>query len=357
MKLSPELTRKFQEFYMTKKKLKVALIFGGASEEREVSLQSGRNVAQNLDPKKYELIPVEISKNGQWLIDSSTIKQIEERVQTKKISSNQAIVPIDKNSHSQIDVAFLVLHGPGGEDGTIQGVLESLGAKYTGSGVLASALAMDKARTKRLVASEGVMVAPHIILNREDYRKDPKKYLSKLKGKLVIKPNRIGSSLGVTITDQKDEIKAGIDRAFKHDNEIMIEEYLSGRELTVPVLGNKKLQALPVIEIVPKGGSKFFDYRAKYDANFSDEIVPAPIPKNLAKTLQRTALLVHKLLGCRGVSRSDFIVTPKGQIYFLEINTIPGMTANSLVPKSAAAVGISYAQLLDKLIDLALNKE
>lgn len=340
-----------------KKKLRIALVFGGTSQEREVSLSSGKNVAMYLNPKKYDIVPVEISREGKWLIESSTIKQIQSSTATTKPSSNRAIVPIDKNSVSKIDLAFLVLHGPGGEDGTIQGMLESLGVRYTGSGVLASALAMDKAKTKRLVASEGVLVAPHIIISKIDYKKNPKKYLSKLRGKLVVKPNQLGSSIGMTISNNKRQIKLGIEQAFKHDNEVMIEAFISGRELTVPVLGNKKLQALPVIEIVPKGGSEFFDFRAKYNPDFSDEIVPAPITQSLAKKLQATAVLIHGLLGCRGVTRSDFIVTPKGEIYFLEINTIPGMTSNSLVPKSAKAAGISYSQLLDKVIQLALNKE
>jgi D-alanine-D-alanine ligase len=340
-----------------KKKLRIALIFGGTSQEREVSLSSGKNVAMYLNPKKYDIVPVEISREGKWLIESSTIKQIQSSVATKKLSSNRAIVPIDKNSTSNIDLAFLVLHGPGGEDGTIQGMLESLGVRYTGSGVLASALAMDKAKTKRLVSSEGILVAPHIVISKTDYKKNPRKYLSKLRGKLVIKPNQLGSSIGMTISDNKRQIKLGIEQAFKHDNEVMIEAFISGRELTVPVLGNKKSQALPVIEIVPKGSSKFFDFRAKYNPDFSDEIVPAPITQSLAKKLQATAVLIHELLGCRGVTRSDFIVTPKGDIYFLEINTIPGMTSNSLVPKSAKAVGISYSQLLDKVIQLSLSEE
>lgn len=340
-----------------KKKLRIALVFGGTSQEREVSLSSGKNVATFLNPKKYDIVPVEISREGKWLIESSTIKQIQSSVVMKKLSSNRAIVPIDKNSISKIDLAFLVLHGPGGEDGTIQGMLESLGVRYTGSGVLASALAMDKAKTKRLVASEGVLVAPHIVISKIDYKNNPKKYLSKLHGKLVIKPNRIGSSIGITITDKKDEIKRGIETAFKYDNEVMIEAFISGRELTVPVMGNKKSQALPVIEIIPKSGSEFFDFRAKYNPDFSDEIVPAPITQSLAKKLQAIAVLIHELLGCRGVTRSDFIVTPKGEIYFLEINTIPGMTSNSLVPKSAKAIGISYSQLLDKMIQLALSEK
>ncbi len=312
------------------KKLKVALIYGGTSKERVVSLDTAKNVGPVL-AKKYDVIPIEVDLEGKWI---------------KKIDQNR----------SKIDVAFLALHGPGGEDGTVQGMLELLGIKYTCSGVLASALAMDKAKTKRLAAAEGILVAPHIIINKKDYLKNPKKYLKNFRGKIVIKPNQIGSSLGITITDKKDQIKKGLEGAFKHDDEVMIEPYLQGRELTVPILGNKNPHPLPVIEIVPKI-SEFFDYRAKYETGGSDEIVPAPIPNSLRKNVQDIALFMHKLLGCRGFTRSDFIVTDSGQIYFLEINTIPGMTANSLTPKSAKAAGMSFNQFLDKLIQLALDKE
>ncbi len=308
---------------MAKKKLKVALIFGGTSEERKVSLESAKMVAKFLDKKKYQVVSIEISKNGK--------------------------IPFFKLSN--IDVAFIVIHGPGGEDGTIQGMLEVLGIKYTGSGVLASSLAMDKAKTKRIVTQEGIKIAPHIIVTKNNF----KKYLSKLKGKIVIKPNRIGSSIGVSVTDNKSEIKAGIINALKHDGEVIIEPFIRGREFTVPVLGNKNPKALPVIEIVPKV-SKFFDYKAKYEIGGSDEIVPAPISKTLAKLLQDQSVLIHELIGAKGVTRSDFIVTNNGDIFFLEINTIPGMTNNSLVPKSAAAAGISYVKLLDKIIQLALEE-
>jgi D-alanine-D-alanine ligase len=312
--------------------LRIALIYGGTSEERKVSLESAKNVTKILE-KKYELIPMEVAKDGKWL---GKLYEV----------------------YESIDLAFLVLHGPGGEDGTVQGVLELLGVKYTCSGVLASALAMDKRMTKRLVSHAGVVVASDVYITKDEYAKHHVKYLKQLgEGTVVVKPNRIGSSVGVTISNKPAEIKKGIALALEQDESILVEQYIEGREFTVPVLGNTDLKALPVIEIVPKGGSKFFDFRAKYDSNYSDEIVPAQIPKELAKELQEIALKVHSLLKCRGVTRSDFIVTKNNEIYFLEINTIPGMTSNSLVPKSAAAAGIIFPKLLDRLIDLALNKE
>jgi D-alanine-D-alanine ligase len=340
-----------------KKKLRVALIFGGTSEERGVSLTSGRTVAQNLDPKKYEVIPIEISQTGQWLTSSETIRQIGKEIRTKKIFTSLEVVPITAGHASKIDMAFLALHGPGGEDGTIQGMLELFKIPYTFSGVLASAVAMDKAKTKRLLAGFGLSVLPHLLIEKEDYKLNRNKILKTIHGKVVIKPNQMGSSLGVTITSEKKEIKQGLDMAFKHDHEVMVESFISGRELTVPVLGNKNPRTLPVIEIVPKRGSQFFDFRAKYDPNFSDEIVPAPITSRQAKEIERLAIIAHKALACRGVTRSDFIMDKQGKMTFLEINTIPGMTPNSLVPKSAAAAGIPFPKLLDKLIDLALDKE
>ncbi|MBX4191572.1 MAG: D-alanine--D-alanine ligase [Candidatus Doudnabacteria bacterium] len=310
------------------KKLRIALFFGGTSKEREVSLISGKSVAEKLDPEKYDVTPVEVKVDGSWDLPKDT------------------------------DVAFLALHGPGGEDGTVQHKLDELKIPYTFSGATASALAMDKNKTKQIVAKNGVLVAPQVEINKNDYEKDPESFLKQISGTVVIKPNRIGSSYGVTISDSPDEIKIAIDKAFEHGDDILIEKYIAGKEFTVPVMGNKKLSALPVIEIVPKNGSKFFDFKAKYEEEFRDEIVPARILPELTLQLQNEAIKIHKLIGCRGVSRSDFIVTDTDkEIYFLEINTIPGMTGASLVPKSAAAAGMSYSQFLDKVIDLALDKE
>ncbi len=338
------------------KKLRIALFFGGTSQEREVSLISGKAVAANLDTSKYEVIPVEVDKNGKWLTSSETIKQIESTSKAKPASDIQAIVPVEHNPEG-IDVAFLALHGPGGEDGSVQGMLEVLKIPYTFSKVQASALAMDKNKTKRLVATEGVLVAPQIEINKSEYEKNPESFLEKVSGTVVIKPNRIGSSFGVTISSDKAQIKKAIDIAFEHDSDVLLEKYIQGKEFTVPVLGNKKLQALPVIEIVPKNGSTFFDFKAKYHEEYRDEIVPARISGALTKKLQDMAVEIHRLIGCRGISRTDFIVTDKEEIYFLETNTIPGLTGASLVPQSAAVAGFSYSQLLDKLIDLALDKE
>lgn len=340
---------------MKRKKLKVALIFGGTSQEREVSLRTGRTMATNLDPKKYDVVPIEISMEGKWLTSSETIRQIGREVKTQKVTG-QGLVPIEKSSQGKIDVALLALHGPGGEDGTIQGMLELLKIPYTCSGVLASALAMDKVRTKAFVSAIGINVPPAHLVDKKSYLKNPQTFLKKIRGKVVVKPNRMGSSLGTFIVSGKSNVDKAIKKAFRHDDEVLVEKFIQGTELTVPILGNTKPQALPVIEIVPVI-SDFFDYKAKYAVGGTDEIVPARVPEQIRKKIQALALKVHLALGCRGLTRSDFILNAKGELYFLEINTIPGLTPTSLVPKSAAAAGISYSKLLDILIKLALQKD
>lgn len=338
-----------------KKKLRVALVFGGTSSEREVSLRTGQTMAQNLDPKKYEVIPVEISKQGKWLTASETIRLIGEKVETKKITTKE-MVPVEKNSKGKVDVALLAMHGPGGEDGTVQGVLELLKIPYTCSGVLASALAMDKVRTKAFVNGLGIKTAPAVLVSKSVYAVNKNQYLNKIKGKVVVKPNRMGSSLGTYIVSGRSNTDQAIKKAFHHDNEVLVEKFIKGTELTVPVLGNSKPIALPVIEIVPII-SDFFDYKAKYDEGGTDEIVPARISEGVKKQIQGLALKIHIALGCKGLTRSDFILDKSGELYFLEINTIPGLTPASLVPKSALTAGISYSQLLDRLIKLAMQKD
>lgn len=308
------------------KKLKVALIYGGLSQEREISRRTATTMAKNLDPKKYHVTKVEIP--------------------------NQ----IGKIKPGFVDVALLAMHGPGGEDGTLQGMLELLDIPYTCSKVLASALAMDKLRTKTVMSAFGMKIAPSVLVEKLDYHNRKRHYLRLIKGKVVIKPNSIGSSLGTYIVKGEREIDRAINKAFRYDDLVLAEKFIEGRELTVPVLGNSEPMALPVIEIVPWKKSDFYDYAAKYQTGGSEHIIPAPISGKQTREVQILALRAHIALGCRGVTRSDFIMSKDGSFYFLEINTIPGMTPTSLVPHSAQTVGISYPKLLDILIKLALQK-
>ncbi len=306
------------------KKLKIALLYGGFSTEREISIKTGKKIFENLDRKKYQV----------FLFDPKT--ELEKFIKAA----------ISK----KIDLVFPALHGPWGEDGTIQGMLEILELPYVFSGVLASSLAMDKERTKQMLQTEKILM-PHSIVIEKDYRK---KDLNKIKLPVVIKPIFQGSSFGVFIVRNRKKLEGAIKEAFKFGTKLMAEEFIEGREITAAVIGNKKLQVLPLIEIRPKN-AEFFDFQSKYEPGASDEICPAPISRALTKKIQADAIKIHKILGCRGVTRSDFIIK-NGQPYFLEINTIPGMTETSLVPLAAEVAGLSFSELLDELISLALEK-
>ena len=252
-----------------------------------------------------------------------------------------------------MDVAFILLHGLYGEDGTIQGFLDLLGLPYQGSGVLGSAVAMDKNLAKTLYKESGLPVPDWEMAVPEDIEK-PGRLLDKLSLPLIIKPVRQGSSLGMSIAHNKTELAAGIKTAFDFDKEVMVEQYVKGREITVGVLGNAKLTPLPLVEIIPGDEFTFFDYTAKYRAGASIEICPADLPDALTAKAQQYAVTAHQALKLRGYSRTDMMI--KGDdLLLLETNTIPGMTPTSLLPQAAAAAGLSFAALLDRLIELALE--
>ncbi|MDP1629615.1 MAG: D-alanine--D-alanine ligase [bacterium] len=319
-------------------KIKVALLMGGQSSEHEVSLASGKMIVEALDKKKYDLKPITIAKNGKWLLPhKKTLVVSEGREALDRIKFRRGV-----------DVVFIALHGNRGEDGAIQGLLELAGVPYTGSGVLTSALAMDKEMTKKILKAEGILMPNHVILEKNYQPAD----LRKIKLPVVIKPVREGSSVGISVVKKKSELLPAIEEAFQFDSRVMAEEFVRGKEITAAVLGNKKSRALPLIEIRPNVSS-FFDYRAKYEAGGSEEICPAPIGRTLTKKIQDIAVGIHRVLGCRGVTRSDFILRGN-KPYFLEINTIPGMTKTSLVPQAAERAGLPFPELLDKLIELAL---
>lgn len=286
-------------------KIRVVVLMGGESSEREVSLASGAEVIKNIDKDKYEV---------SWIDVPGELEKL------------RMIRP---------EVAFLVLHGRGGEDGNIQGYLGTLGIRYIGSGVLTSAIGMDKRIFRKLTEKEGILMAPIVSGSP-----------------CVVKPVGGGSSLGVSIVKKVEDMDKALKLAKLYDEEVIIEEYIEGREVSCGVLGNEEPLALPVIEIRPK--KKFFDYEAKYKSGMSEEICPAEIGDLLTKKVQETAIRVFKIVGARGVARVDMIIR-EGDVYVLEINTLPGMTAMSLLPKEAAVAGISYSELLDKIINLALE--
>lgn len=306
-------------------KLRVALIAGGWSREREISLKSGEHVYNGLDKDRYEVTKYDPSKDLLRLIRES------------------------KN----IDLALIFLHGKKGEDGSIQGFLDLLNLPYVGSGVLASALAMDKAVSKQLFRCAGLNVPKEMLLFGNQ-NIDPGEILSVLGKSVVIKPVAEGSSIGLNICHTREDIIEAVTDTFAISSEVIIEEYVRGREVSCAILGNRKPEALPVVEIIPQKEYSFFSYKAKYLPGASEEICPARFSSDIYEKVQEYALKAHQLLGCRNLSRSDMIVTAK-DVYILETNTIPGMTENSIFPLAARTAGLSFSKLLDRLIELAFE--
>nr|HID59424.1 D-alanine--D-alanine ligase [Desulfobacterales bacterium] len=308
------------------KKLNIALLSGGRSSERGVSIKSGDQVYNALDKSRYNVFRYDPAYDIERLIADA------------------------KN----IDFALIILHGVYGEDGSIQGLLDMLGIPYQGSGVLGSALAMNKWVSRRLYMDAGLSVPPFEVL-RKGQRIETANIVDRLGLPLVVKPVNSGSSIGITIVQEKSYIKKALDHAFCYDHVIMIEKFIKGTEITGGVIGNDHLQALPIVEIVPDKQYAFFDYEAKYKEGATREICPARLDKNISSRAQECAIIAHKTLCCRGYSRTDMIVDHNGTIFVLETNTIPGMTPASLFPLAAKAAGISFSQLLDRLIELGME--
>lgn len=308
---------------------------GGPSEEHEVSLKSGGMVAGALDPEKYEVRKVLISKEGEWEILPHHLK-------------------------SYADVAFIALHGPYGEDGTVQDILSQAAIPYHGTGPLESAFAMNKFLSLQLFQDAGFTVPLSFLITESDWQNGPSGVLRQIQHHLgfpfVVKPNNNGSSYGITIVKDKDDISPAFNEAFNVSREVLIQEYVQGREVTCGVLDHgwagSEVALLPT-EIIPRV-SHFFDYKAKYDKGGSDEITPPEgMPEHTIRAIQKTAREIHRLAGCKGISRVDMILNNRGQIFVLEVNTLPGLTPESLLPKAVEASGISFSALLDRLIHYA----
>lgn len=337
------------------KKLNVVVLMGGASAEHDVSLASGKMILEALDKNKYKVKSVTISKDGKWFLPPASVKALPASGASAKDERSLATFDGGRaverlKAKDKTDVVFIALHGTFGEDGKIQGLLELAGIPYTGSGVLASAIGMDKEMTKRIFRSEKIPTPRYFIFTKNNHVS-----MKKTKFPCVVKPVSQGSSVGVSIVQGPGGLKKAIKKAFAFGPKVIIEEFIEGREITAAVLGNKKPKALPLIEIKPRT-SDFFDYKAKYEAGGSDEICPAPLPSAVVKKIQDLAIKIHLAFGCRGVTRTDFILSG-ARPYALEINTLPGMTKTSLVPQAAQAAGIKFSELMDKLIALAIEKE
>ena len=343
-------------------KIKVMVLMGGKTPEHEVSLVTGMGVVENLDKRKYEVLPVVISPDGEkWQLKSPQEFLLQSptgvgkptpqgKSRGRKSSSLVESRLLPQLGSSKPDVVFIAMHGPFGEDGTVQGMLELTGVPYTGAGVLASALGMNKIMFRKIMLQEGIPTPDYLIFSRRDKKTE---IFRKFEFPLVVKPSDQGSSVGISIVRKKSQLNQALNKAFGYSRKILIEEYLPGTEITCGVIGNDSPTPLPLVEIIPQ--NEFFDYEAKYQANKCEEIVPARISKKLTRQVQDLAVRVYRAIDCRGFGRVDFIIS-RGKPYVLEINTIPGLTPTSLLPQEAAAAGISYSQLLDRVIELALER-
>lgn len=339
---------------------KIAIIIGGPSNEREVSLKSGEQVWEGLNPDKFEKSLIEISKTGQWLLHPNpTFPLSPENTQPLTIFDPQT--GFAKNDLQQFDLLFLALHGTFGEDGQIQGILDALQIPFHGSGVAASALAMDKFHTQNILSHFDFKVPKALFLHTrklENMNQVVSQIQSEIGLPCVIKPNSSGSSVGISLVKTPEEIQPALQTAANEDKFILIQAFIPGQELTCGVLGNSHqtdLTPLPPVQII--SANEFFDFDAKYFSKDTQEICPAKIPPALTQKIQDLAKKAHLTLGCDGLSRSDFIISDDdGELYFLETNTLPGLTPASLCPKEAKAAGLTFSEFLEKQINLALQK-
>jgi D-alanine-D-alanine ligase len=351
-----------------KKKLRVAVLFGGRSGEHEVSLASAASVIRTLDPEKYEAVPIGISKEGRWLVGGASRKMLADvlksgdRVVLAPDPSVSALVPLNPGATGQtgvtVDVVFPVLHGTFGEDGTVQGLLELAGLPYVGAGVLASAVAMDKDVQKRLFEQAALPIVPFLAIRRSEWEQQHTGVLAVIKKKFrfpfFVKPATLGSSVGMTRVAKAGEVAAAMDLAAEFALKIIVERGITGREIEVSVLGNDELRASIPGEIVPH--RDYYDYAAKYLEQGTQLLIPAALTKKQVRVFQEYAVRAFRAIDGTGMARCDFFLERRtGRIFVNELNTIPGFTSISMYPKLWEASGLPFAKLIDRLIELALE--
>lgn len=333
---------------------RVAVILGGESAEHDISLLTGQAVISALSTTSHRVFPVKIERDGRWVVPDAD---------GHLDANGGGVSPAEglaRLTQLRPDVVFIALHGPNGEDGTLQGALEILHLPYTGSGVLASSLANDKLRTKTLLGAVGLRVCRHVAVSKNQYEAQPARVLEDVQQGLdfpvFVKPVHQGSSVGAGVAQNNADLQRLLTVALAHDSEALVEEWLVGRELTVPVIDDPETgqpRCLPLVEIRPIGHD-FFDYTAKYTAGHNEEICPAPLPDSISAEIAAVGLLAHQALGCRGVSRTDVMLTDRG-IYVIEVNTLPGLTEESLLPKAAREANIEFVELVSGLIECGIR--
>lgn len=350
-------------------KTRVAIVFGGVSSEHEISLLSATSVIRNLSPERFEQTRIGIQKNGEWFLFTGDVAEIADGSWQNNPTNRRCLISPDVSSAGillpdsgevlPVDVFFPVLHGKNGEDGTIQGLFELSRIPYVGCGVLASSTCMDKAVTNMLLDQIGVAQAKFVWCYAEDWNENPAPIAEEIRTKLgypvFVKPANAGSSVGVTKVSSPDALADAMTAAAKEDGRIVIEESIDGREVECAVLGNSKPIASVVGEILP--AVEFYTYEAKYQDDNSRLCIPAELPEEVTETIRSTAVRAYRLLGCTGLSRVDFFVRRSDNAVLLnEINTLPGFTNISMYPKLFAAAGVSYSELLERLIELAIER-
>ena len=362
---------------MEKKKIRIGLIFGGRSGEHEVSLASAESVMANLDPDKYEIVPIGITREGSWLLGTEprTLRAAEpdathdtglETARAVTLTGDprlRRLIPIengeDLGNKGAIDVIFPVLHGTYGEDGALQGLLEMANVPYVGCGVLGSALGMDKEKMKLVFQAVGLPVAEYLVYRRNQWERSPEFILDAVEQQLgfpcFVKPVNLGSSVGINKAHDRIELEHAINVAAEYDRRIIIERGLNCREVECAVLGNDEPIASVVGEVI--SSNEFYDYRAKYIDGKSEVVIPADIARATAEEVRRQAVQAFLALDLSGLSRVDFFIEKETeQVYINEVNTLPGFTTISMYPKLWEASGLSYAQLMDRLIELAIER-
>jgi D-alanine-D-alanine ligase len=359
-------------------KLRLGLIFGGRSAEHEVSLRSARSVLKAINREKYEMTLIGISKEGRWLAGADPLAALtagsgeaaaapEAMLSAEPGKRELLAVTPNGSAHSlklsaitELDVVFPLLHGPFGEDGTMQGLLELADLPYVGSGVLASALAMDKAMCKQVLRAAGLRVTDWLVITRADIERDVEAAAAIAAGRfsfpIFTKPANLGSSVGVVKAHDYGELVAGLRESARYDRRVLVEPGISAREIEVSVLGNAEPLASTVGEVVPS--REFYDYEAKYVDEGSRLIIPAPIPVETAQLARTTAVAAFKAIDGAGLARVDFLLDrDSGELYLNEINTLPGFTDISMYPKLWEAAGLTYPDLIDRLVELALERQ
>lgn len=341
----------------------IAVIFGGNSTEYEVSLQSASSVFENINKDKFEIVPIGITRNGDWYhytgkterIANNTWIEDSKNLHSVVVSQNRSVkgfleLMADKYHIIHVDLVFPVLHGKNGEDGTLQGLFELSGVPIVGCDTLSSALCMDKDKAHKLVSLAGISVPKSVTFKFTDQEAALKEIKAKLSFPLFVKPARAGSSFGITKVTENQELEAAIQLAFEHDTEVIVEEAIDGFEVGCAILGNDVLTVGRVDEIELSSG--FFDYTEKYTLKTSQIHMPARIDATTEKKIQDTALRIYKALGCSGFARVDLFLSANGNIVFNEVNTIPGLTSHSRYPNMMKGIGLSFAKMLDRLIGL-----